>query len=68
VAVCPSAGALDLVAGRRRRVPGWALGAVIAVLFLATVGVARLTGVWHTALPDALLFDLVPRAREFMHP
>ena len=68
VAVCPSAGALDLVAGRRRRVPGWAVGAAIAALFLAAVGVARLAGVWHTTLPDAILFDLIPRAREFTHP
>jgi polyferredoxin len=68
VAACPSAGALDLVAGRRRRVPGWAVGAAVAVLFLAAVGAARLAGVWHTTLPDALLFDLIPRARDFMHP
>jgi len=68
VAACPSAAALDLVAGRRRRVPGWAVGAAVAVLFLAAVAAARLAGVWHTTLPDALLFDLIPRARDFAHP
>jgi len=26
------------------------------------------TGHWFTILPDALLFDLIPRAREFGHP
>lgn len=68
VAACPSAGALDLVAGRRRRVPGWAVGAAIAALFLAAVGAAHLAGVWRTPLPDALLFDLIPHARQFTHP
>jgi len=68
VTACPSAGALDLVAGRRWRVPAWAVGLAIATLFLAAVGVARLAGVWHTELPGALLFDLIPRARDFTHP
>jgi len=68
VAACPSAAALDLAAGRRRRVPAWAVGAAVAALFLAAVGAARLAGVWHTVLPDAVLFDLIPRAREFTHP
>ena len=68
VSACPSAGALDLTAGRRRRVPGWAVGVAIAAIFLAAVGAARLAGAWQTTLPDTVLFDLVPRAREFTHP
>ena len=68
VSACPAAGALDLSVGRRRRIPGWALGVGVAAVFLLAVGLARATGHWFTILPDALLFDLIPRAREFGHP
>jgi len=68
VTACPAEGALDLRVGRRRRVPGWALGVAVAVVFLAVVSAARSAGYWHTTLPDALYFDLIPRAGEFRHP
>jgi polyferredoxin len=71
VAVCPAAGALDLTVGLRRRrapVPAWALAASIAILFCGIVAFARLGGYWHTSLPDAVYFDLIPRAAAFAHP
>jgi polyferredoxin len=71
VAVCPAVGALDLRTGLRRRntaVEPWALAAAIGIIFVGIVGYARITGHWHTDLPDALLFDLIPRAAEFAHP
>jgi polyferredoxin len=71
VAVCPAAGALDLTIGlRRRRTPvgPWMLAASLAVLLAGVVGFARLSGHWHTALPDTLYFDLIPRASQFAHP
>jgi hypothetical protein len=37
-------------------------------VFLAIVGLARLGGHWHTALPDDLYRDLIPRAAQFAHP
>ena len=70
VAVCPAAGALDLKIGlrRHRAVPPWALAAAIVVIFVGIFGFARAAGCWHTALPDSLYFDLVPRAAAFTHP
>lgn len=71
VSSCPAVGALDLKTGLRRAsvpVEPWALAAAIAVIFVGLVGYARLAGYWHTDLPDALLFDLIPRAAEFAHP
>lgn len=71
VAVCPAAGALDLKIGLKRRhavVPPWALAAAVAVLFFGIVGFARWNGYWHTIVPDAVYFDLIPRASEFAHP
>lgn len=70
VAVCPAVGALDLTAGLRRPrvLQPWMVATAIAVIFLGLVGYARLAGHWHTELPDALLFDLIPRASEFGHP
>lgn len=41
--------------------------AAIVIPFVGAVGLARLSGHWHTALPEALYFDLVPRASEFGH-
>lgn len=72
VAVCPAVGALDLKTGLSRRravaVPPWALAAGIAIIFLGIVGYARAAGSWHTTLPDAMLFELIPRAGAFVHP
>jgi polyferredoxin len=70
VSVCPVTGALDLasVGPRRRPVPAWAVAAGLLVLFLGIVGYAKAAGYWHTSLPDAVYFDLIPRASEFAHP
>jgi polyferredoxin len=70
VAICPAAGALDLKIGLRRHgaVPPWALAVAIAILFLGIVGYAQWAGYWHTDLPDAIYFDIIPRAGEFAHP
>ena len=37
-------------------------------LFIGLVGTARLTGHWHTVLPDAVYFELVPHAQDYGHP
>jgi polyferredoxin len=70
VAACPAVGALDLTIGlrRRRAVPPWALAAAVVILFGGIVAFARLNGYWHTALPDAVYSDLIPRASQFAHP
>lgn len=72
VAVCPAVGALDLKTGltsvRSVAVPAWALAAGVAIVFFGIVGYARATGHWHTDIPDAMLFELIPRAGEFGHP
>jgi polyferredoxin len=71
VSVCPVVGALDLKTGLRRRravVSPWALAGGIAVVFFGIVAFARVNGYWHTSLPDALYFDLIPRASQFVHP
>jgi hypothetical protein len=65
---CPAQDALDLAWGPRRAIRPWVVATAVAVLFVGVVGLARLTGHWHTVLPDALLFDLVPRAAQFGHP
>jgi polyferredoxin len=68
VAACPAAGALEMSAPRRKRVPVWAIAAGVALLFLGITGYARLAGHWHTNLPDRIYFELVPAANEFTHP
>ncbi|HVL69829.1 MAG TPA: 4Fe-4S binding protein [Vicinamibacterales bacterium] len=71
VHACPAAGALDLRIGTRRRtrvLQPAAVAAVILAIFLGIVGYARITGQWHTHLPDAMYFELIPNARQFAHP
>ena len=71
VNVCPAVGALDLKAGVGRRsfaVRPWMMATAILVIFLGVVGYARVMGFWHTQLPDALYFELVPNAAAFAHP
>jgi hypothetical protein len=71
VAACPAAGALDLRIGPRRAavpIDPWSLAAGILILFLGIVGYARLSGQWHTELPDAMYQELIQRAGELSHP
>jgi len=69
VAICPAEGALWMsAAGRKRRLPAWGMAAAIALLFFGIVGYARMADRWQTYLPDAVYFQLVPRANEFSHP
>ncbi len=68
VAACPVNDALALTAGRRWRVPAWAMAAGIALLFLGITGWAQLAGYWGTDLPAQVYRELIPRAHEFSHP
>jgi polyferredoxin len=70
VAVCPAVGALDLRIGLRRKtvVTPWALAAGITIIFVGIFVTAKAAGWWDTALPDAVYFELVPRAADFAHP
>jgi polyferredoxin len=75
VAVCPAQGTLTmslprLVAPKPQRaaIPGWAMAAGIAILFLGVAGFAKATGHWNSAIPDAVYERLVPNADHAAHP
>jgi len=75
VAVCPAENALALewplvVARNRsaRRMPGWAMAAAVAALFLGITGFAKATGHWNSAVPEVVYRQLVPHANEARHP
>jgi len=68
VAICPAQDALAMVAQPKRVVPDWAMAAAIVAIFLGVYAYALWAGQWHTHLPEAVLFDLIPRAQEFSHP
>jgi ferredoxin len=68
VAVCPARGALDLAVTRRRRIPAGVMAAGIALIFLALVALAHLTGHWDTSLPDQVYRTLVPKTDSLTHP
>jgi len=68
VEACPAAGALQLSAPRKRTVPAWAVAAAMAIIFFGVTGYARLAGHWHSELPDAVYFELIPKAQSLGHP
>ena len=68
VAVCPAEGALHMAVARRWNVQPWVMAGGVVVLFVGIVGVARLTGHWHSPISDQLYHELIPRVREFTHP
>ncbi|MGC2186490.1 MAG: 4Fe-4S binding protein [Terriglobales bacterium] len=74
VAVCPAEGALQMalprmVAGPKNgRMPTWAYGAGVAVLFFGIVGFAKMEGYWKSEVPEAVYRQLVPHANEASHP
>ena len=68
VTVCPAQGALRLAVGRSRAIPTWAVVTGIAVFFFGLVGLARVTGHWHTPVPEAVYQELIPAADVLAHP
>ncbi len=68
VTVCPAKGALAMSAARRRALPGWAIAAGIAALFLGVVGAAKLTGNWHTELDPLMYRAVIRQAADAGHP
>jgi polyferredoxin len=68
VTACPAVGALDLSVSKRRVLPAWTLATGILVIFLALVGLARVSGYWHTPVSDADYRQLIPRAGQYGHP
>jgi polyferredoxin len=82
VAVCPAQYALQFALPPRRQAPevipaaarwrGRALkphtiAAVLAIVFIGLVGVARATGHWQTNIPRDVYMQLVPHADEYGH-
>ena len=68
VSACPAAGALEMTAPRRRKVPAWAMAAALSVIFLTFVGYAQWAGHWQENVPSSVYFRLIPNANEFGHP
>jgi polyferredoxin len=78
VASCPAENALQFAMVPARRVDvaqRWkgrvvgpvATAAVIVILFVGTVTIAKATGHWQTYLPRAMYMELVRHANEFTH-
>jgi polyferredoxin len=68
VAACPAEGALAMSLPQRRVIQPWVMAAGITLIFFALAGYARLTGHWHTDVPDRVYMELIPHANEFAHP
>jgi hypothetical protein len=54
--------------GKKRILSPRLVAAGLAAIFLGFVGMAMLTGHWHSDIPPSVYFDLIPRAGEFGHP
>ncbi|HXH48551.1 MAG TPA: 4Fe-4S binding protein [Terriglobia bacterium] len=75
VAVCPAEGALvmslpQMLESKRKRkgLPGWAMAAGIALLFLGLAGFAKVTGHWNSPVPNSAYQQLIPHADSVAHP
>ena len=75
VTVCPAEGALAMTLPRlkedgkaRAQVPGWAMAAAAAVLFLGVVGLAKASGHWASDIPASVYQRVVPHAEATRHP
>ena len=75
VVVCPAEAALGMslplvfVPNKHRlALPGWAVAAGIAILFLGIAGFARASGHWSSPISDTVYQRLVPNADQTAHP
>ena len=67
-AVCPVKGALEVKVTKSRAIPAWGVAAAIAIIFLATVVFARVTGHWNSNVPNEVYRMLVPATTDVGHP
>jgi polyferredoxin len=67
VSACPAAGALELSALGRRRVPAWAVAAALVALLVGVTGLARAMGWWDRAPSEERLRELIPMSRSIGH-
>lgn len=65
---CPKDAITYSTPGRRYSIPGWAYPVVLSVIFLGIIGIAKVTGHWHSVVPQADLMRLVPIAESLQHP
>ncbi len=74
VAVCPAKDALDVSlpswakAPNNGRVPAWAVGVGVAILFFGIVGYAKSAGYWNGEIPNSVYQQIIPQADEVGHP
>jgi len=65
---CPKQAISYSTPGKRHVLPGWAYPVVLLAVFLGVIGIARLTGHWHSSVPQEDLQRLVPIAESLQHP
>ncbi len=68
VAACPVKDALACTVPRGRVLTPWMVASGVALFFIGAVGVARVTGHWHTEVPEAVLRELIGNAASYGHP
>ncbi|MBM3812777.1 MAG: 4Fe-4S binding protein [Acidimicrobiia bacterium] len=68
VAECPAEGALYLARPKAHPVHVRALAAAMLALFAVAVTTAKVTGHWHSPIPDHVYEQLIPMAADFQHP
>ncbi|MBI5084463.1 MAG: 4Fe-4S binding protein [Acidobacteria bacterium] len=69
VAVCPVEDTLHMTfVPARKPVHAWIMAAGVAVVFLGVVGYAQASGHWHSAIPEWMYREFIPRVNEYAHP
>jgi polyferredoxin len=68
VSHCPARGALDIAVSRKMILKPFFFALLIIVLFFGSVGVAKLAGKWHSAVPYGEYQRIIPLANMLDHP
>lgn len=68
VAACPVTEALSCTVPGRRVLQPWMVATGVVLIFVGAVGIARLTGHWHTVVPDAVYQELITNSGAVGHP
>lgn len=69
VAACPAEGALSMaLTARGPRISPWVTVALTAVLCIAIIGFAKVSGHWDSPIPAGMYQTLIPHAAQYGHP
>jgi hypothetical protein len=68
VSHCPAKGALDVSLVKRKTVDPALFACLVIIILFGSIGIAKLTGRWHSAVTYGEYQRIIPQTAHLAHP